>query len=210
MHGPDPNEPWPLPHARRVVFLKDHVRNPCIVVGDYTYYDDPDGPENFELNVLYHFDFMGDSLIIGRYCAIAAGVVFLMNGANHDLSGFSSYPFYIFGHGWEGAAPESEAATSRGDTVVGSDVWLGWRSVIMPGVSIGHGAVIGVCSVVTNDVPAYAVVAGNPARVIRRRYDETIVDALLDIAWWDWDAATVTRNLEAITGGDIEALRRAT
>lgn len=100
MHGPDPSEKHPLPGFPQVCFIKNCVTNPNIIIGDYTYYDDPDDAENFERNVLYHYPFIGDKLVIGKFCALARGVKFIMNGANHKTSGISTFPFFIFGNGW--------------------------------------------------------------------------------------------------------------
>lgn len=211
MHGPDPMNPHPMPGFPRVCFLKPVITRANIEVGDYTYYDDPDEPERFEdRNVLYHYDFTGDRLVIGRYCALATGVRFIMNGANHALGGVTTYPFQIFGSGWEdGFDAESLDSGYRGDTRVGHDVWIGTQAVIMPGVTIGHGAIVGSYSIVTKDVPPYAIVAGNPAEVRKMRFDEATIADLLDIAWWDWPADKVTRNLDALRAGDVAALRSA-
>lgn len=207
MNGPDPNDPHPLKGFPRVGFLKNFISRPNIQVGDYTYYDDPAGPERFEAdNVLYHYDFIGDRLIIGRFCAIATGARFMMNGGNHATSGFSTFPFLIFGQGWERLVPDFP---NRGDTVVGNDVWIGHDATIMPGVTIGDGAIIAAKSVVSADVRPYAVVAGNPAREVRRRFDDAVVDELLRLRWWDWPVERITRHLEAIAGADLEALRAA-
>lgn len=205
--GPSPTTRHPIPGAERVAFLKNFITRANIEVGDYTYYDDPDGAERFEHNVLYHFDFIGDRLIIGKFCSIAAGVRFLMNGGNHHVATLSSYPFSIFGQGWEGAAPESWP--HKGDTRVGNDVWIGYGATILPGVTIGDGAVIGSLSVVTGDVPPYAIVGGNPAKVIRYRFDEPTIARLLALRWWDWDIERITRHVAAIAGTDIGALERA-
>jgi len=202
--GPSPEARHPLAGIGRVSFLKPFITRPNIEVGDYTYYDDPDGGEQFEKNVLYHFDFIGDRLIIGRFCSIATGVRFLMNGGNHQVETFSSYPFSIFGNGWEAAAPS--AWPHRGDTCVGNDVWIGYAVTILPGVTIGDGAVIGSMSVVTGDVPPYAIVGGNPARVIRYRFDDATVARLLALRWWDWDIERITRKVAAIAGTDLAAL----
>lgn len=105
MRGPDPNSPHPMAGFPQICYIRNTVSNPNIQIGDYTYYDDPEDARDFERNVLYHFPFIGDRLIIGRFCAIARGVKFIMNGANHALDGISTYPFYIFGHGWEKTAP---------------------------------------------------------------------------------------------------------
>jgi virginiamycin A acetyltransferase len=203
-HGPSPTTRHPIAGAERVAFLKNFITRPNIEVGDYTYYDDPAGAEQFEQNVLYHFEFTGDRLMIGKFCSIATGVRFLMNGGNHQVATMSSYPFSIFGSGWEGAAPA--AWPNKGDTRVGNDVWIGFGATILPGVTIGDGAVIGSLSVVTGDVPPYAIVGGNPARVIRHRFDEATIARLLALQWWNWDIAKITRKVAAIAGADVAAL----
>ncbi|WP_417795310.1 Vat family streptogramin A O-acetyltransferase [Terasakiella pusilla] len=207
MHGPDPNDKEPMKGFPQVGYLKNFITRENIVVGDYTYYDDPDGPENFEQNVLYHFPFIGDTLRIGKFCAIAKNVTFIMNGANHKLSGFSTYPFQIFGKGWEKVMPDTTDLPFKGDTEIGHDVWIGYDATIMPGVKIGHGAVIASKSVVTSDVPPYSIVGGNPAQLIKKRFDDQTIQNLLDIAWWDWAAEKITANLEAIVGNDLTALK---
>ena len=207
-HGPDPDDPHPLEGQPRVGYLKPLVNVPNIEIGEFTYYDDPDGPEHFVRRcVLHHYEFLGDRLVIGRFCAIAAGTRFIMNGANHAMNGFSTYPFNIFGNGWEkGFSPETWTAASRGDTVVGNDVWIGMDATIMPGVTIGDGAIIATKSVVTTDVRPYAIVGGNPAREVRRRFDDATIDQLLAIAWWNWPVDLITAKLDAIRGASIADL----
>jgi len=192
----------------QVGYLKNFITSPNIEVGDYTYYDDPDGPEHFEKNVLYHFDFIGDKLIIGKFCAIAKDVTFIMNGANHQSTGFSTYPFFIFGNGWEKSAPQPGDLPFKGNTEIGNDVWIGYNTTIMPGVKIGSGAIIASKSVVTNDVPAYAVVGGNPAKIIKQRFDDKTINALLSIAWWDWSSDKITAHLDAITQNNLDLLSK--
>ena len=192
----------------QVGYLKNFITSPNIEVGDYTYYDDPDGPEHFEKNVLYHFDFIGDKLIIGKFCAIAKDVTFIMNGANHQSAGFSTYPFFIFGNGWEKSAPQPGDLPFKGNTEIGNDVWIGYDATIMPGVKIGNGAIIASKSVVTNDVPAYAVVGGNPAKIIKQRFDDKTINALLSIAWWDWSSDKITAHLDAITQNNLDLLSK--
>ncbi|MEI8653019.1 Vat family streptogramin A O-acetyltransferase [Pseudoalteromonas sp. Hal273] len=208
MNGPNPNNPSPMEGFPQVGFLKNFITSANIEVGDYTYYDDPGGPENFEKNVLYHFDFIGDRLIIGKFCAIAKDVTFIMNGANHQTSGFSTYPFFIFGNGWEKSAPKSNDLPFKGNTEIGHDVWIGYNATIMPGIKIGSGAIIACKSVVTCDVPAYSVVGGNPAKVIKNRFDDKTINTLLDIAWWDWSNEKITAHLGAITQNDLDVLSK--
>lgn len=211
MHGPNPEIKHPIPMHHRVGFLKPLVEAPNIEIGDFTYYDDPEGPDKFaERCVLHHYPFIGDKLIIGKFCAIAEGVRFIMNGANHLLSGFSTYPFNIFGHGWEeGFDLKTWAREVRGDTVIDHDVWIGMDAVVMPGVRIGSGAIVAAKAVVTHDVAPYAVVAGNPATVVKSRFDAKTIRRLLDIAWWDWPVDKITRNLDAIRGADLSVLEAA-
>lgn len=209
MHGPKPSEKYPMKGFPQVVFLKNFIRKPNIFVGDYTYYDDPQEPEDFEnKNVLYHYPFMGDKLIIGKFCALARGVRFIMNGANHKISGMSTYPFSLFGNGWEKVMPKISELPCKGDTIVGNDVWIGYDATIMPGIKIGDGAVIASKSVIVKDVPAYAVVGGNPSQIIKIRFGESTVDKLLRIKWWDWNIKKISTHLSTIVGCDIEELQK--
>ena len=206
--GPSPETRHPIAGVTRTGFLKPFITRPNIVVGDYTYYDDPGGPECFEANVLYHFDFVGDRLVIGKFCSIGAGTRFIMNGGNHHTTWLTTYPFPIFGQGWEAAMPPSWP--NKGDTVVGNDVWFGHDALRMPGVSIGDGAIVATRAVVTRAVPPYAIVGGNPATVLRYRFDHATIARLLQVRWWDWDAAKITRNVRAICGSEVAALEAAT
>ncbi|AVR97095.1 CatB-related O-acetyltransferase [Pseudoduganella armeniaca] len=209
MHGPDPDHPFPMAGFPQVCYLKNVVDTPNIVIGDYTYYDDPDGPEAFLRNVLYHFPFIGDTLRIGKFCALARGVKFIMNGANHQMDGISTYPFFIFGNGWDSAQPAPGELPYKGDTVIGNDVWIGYDALVMPGVTIGDGAIVAARSVVTADVPPYTIVGGNPARPLRARFDAGTAARLVALAWWDRPAEWITAHLPLIRGGDVAALERA-
>ncbi|OLF06071.1 acetyltransferase [Actinophytocola xinjiangensis] len=198
-----------MPAHERVVFLRPLIDSPVISVGEYTYYDDPDGATGFERrNVLYAYG--TERLVIGRYCAIAAGTRFLMAGAEHPTMGVSTYPFTMFGGDWaESTLDLVTGMPSRGDTVVGNDVWFGYQSVVLPGVTIGDGAIIAAGAVVTADVPPYTIVGGNPARVIRRRFDDADVQLLLRAAWWDWPVEAVTEHARVIMSGtpaDVAAI----
>ena len=206
LDGPSPEQRYPLPGITRLGFLKPFITRPNIIVGDYTYYDDPGGPEQFEANVLYHFDFVGDRLVIGRFCSIATGVKFLMNGGNHSTSWLTTYPFPIFGQGW--APPDAPVWPNKGDTMVGNDVWLGNSAVVMPGVTIGDGAIVATSAVVTKNVPPYAIVGGNPAAVLRYRFDEATIGRLLTLRWWDWEPERISRNVALICSANLEALEQ--
>jgi virginiamycin A acetyltransferase len=206
LHGPDPHTLFPLQQTDRLCFLKNIITNPNIIVGDYTYYDDFERVENFEKNVKYHFDFTGDNLIIGKFCMIASGVEFIMNGANHLVNALSTYPFAIFGNGWQEAMAGKEYP-SKGNIEVGNDVWIGYKAVIMAGVKIGDGAIIGAYSVVTKDVEPYAMVGGNPAKEIRKRFPEEVIKDLLEIQWWHWDKEKLTRHVHHLTGNEVSNLR---
>ncbi|MEM8536085.1 MAG: Vat family streptogramin A O-acetyltransferase [Chloroflexota bacterium] len=207
LHGPDPENKHPMEGFPQVCFIKNTIQNPNIIVGDYTYYDDPEDSENFERNVLYHFPFIGDKLIIGKFCAIARDVKFIMNGANHKISGISTYPFQIFGSGWETVMPGPGDLPYKGDTIIGNDVWIGYDTLIMPGVTVGNGAIISSRSVVVSDVPAYTIVGGNPAKPIKQRFSSEAIAMLESIAWWDWPVDQITRHLRIIVSADIDALR---
>lgn len=206
---PDPTAPHPLPEHERVVFLRPLVTDPRIEVGEFTYYDDPEAAREFERrNVLYAYG--PERLVIGRYCAIATGTRFLMAGANHPDLGVSTFPFTIFGGAWaERTLDVVTGMPSRGDTVVGNDVWFGHGATVMPGVRIGHGAIIGSGAVVTADVPDYGIVGGNPARLIRTRFDDRDIARLLAVAWWDWPAEHITEHVRTIMSGTVAELEAA-
>ncbi len=207
MLGPSPDDPRPMKGFPQVGFLKPMVKNPNIVVGEYSYYDDPEGPEQFEAKcVLYHFPFIGDNLVIGKFFALARDVRFIMNGANHQTNGFSTYPFFIYGNGWESVTPQPGDFPYKGDTVIGNDVWLGYDVLVMLGVKIGDGAIVAARSVVVSDVPAYSVVGGNPAKVIKQRFHDAVIKELLTVKWWDWSLEKITRNLPANSTVNLDSL----
>ena len=204
---PDPNAVFPNAFGT-TCFLKNVVTAPNIFIGDYTYYDDPVDPTGFEANnVLFNWPEFGDKLIIGKFCAIARGIEFVMNGANHRMNSVTTYPFNLMGHGWEKVTPTLEQLPFKGNTVVGNDVWIGRESVILPGVHIGDGAIIAARSVVSRDIPPYVIAGGNPCRVIRPRFDPDLTAYLLDLKWWDWPPEKIFRNLEKLCSGDLTQIR---
>ncbi len=206
--GPDPNKAFPNENIKSLCYIRNIITRSNIVVGEYTYYDDPDGAENFEKHVTHHYDFNGDKLIIGKFCAIARGIEFIMNGANHRMCSVTTYPFNIMGGGWEKCTPKPEDLPLKGDTIVGNDVWIGQNVTVLPGVHIGDGAIIGANSVVTKDVPPYAIVGGNPAKLLRKRFDDETIDFLLKLKWWDWSAEKIFANLETLCSGDLTKIKQ--
>ena len=205
MYGPDKNIKFPLQNYDRLCFLKNIVKHPNIIVGDYTYYDDFENVENFEKNVKYLFDFVGDKLIIGKFCMIASDVKFIMNGANHLTDALSTYPFAVFGNGWENAM-DGKKYPKKGDIKIGNDVWIGYNATIMAGVTIGDGAIIATNATVTKDVAPYTIVGGNPAKAIRKRFSEDVVAKLLELKWWHWDIEKITKHIQNLTDNKIEKL----
>lgn len=205
MKIPDSNLKFPLLNHNRLCFLKNIISNPNIEVGDYTYYDDFDDVANFQKNVKYHFDFVGDKLRIGKFCMIASDVTFIMNGANHLTNSISSYPFAIFGDDWKNAM-DGKNYPSKGDTVIENDVWIGYNSIIMPGIKIGNGSIIAANTTVTKNVEPYSIIGGNPSRLIRKRFSEDEIAKLLKISWWDWDIAKITNNVRNLTDINLEKL----
>ena len=185
---PNPNEAFPNPNLPRLCYIKNVVKNPRIIIGDYTYYDDVDGADQFEKHVTHFYDFIGDKLIIGKFCAIAKGVEFVMNGANHRMDCATTYPFYIMG-------------------VIGNDVWIGQNVTVMPGVHIGDGAIIGTNSVVAKDIPPYAIAVGNPCRVVRKRFDDELIEILLKLRWWDKSIEEIETLMPILSCGNLEKVK---
>ena len=202
-----PDQIYPRTGDRDTVYLRNVIQDPSISVGEFTIYNDfVHDPRLFEQNsVLYHYPVNGDRLIIGKFCSIACGAKFLFNSANHSLASLSTYPFPIFYEEW-GLNIQNVAAAwdNKGDIVIGNDVWIGYEAVVLAGVTIGDGAVIGARAVVTKDVPPYAVVGGVPARLIRRRFPDDTISALLALRWWDWPADKIKPRLSALQAGQIE------
>ena len=200
---------YPRENDFESVYLKNVVTDPNIIIGDYTFYNDPiRDPVDFEENnVLYHYPVNGDKLIIGRFCSIACGAKFLFTSANHALRSLSTYPFPLFFDEWDLDWHDiTDAWDNKGDIVIGNDVWIGYEAAILSGVRIGDGAIIGTRAVVTKDVPPYTIVGGVPAKAIRKRFDDSDIERLTALRWWDWPVEKIKVNLSAITSGDLDQL----
>ena len=200
---------YPRSQGHSTVYLQNVVSDPSIQVGDFTIYDDfVHDPRDFQRNnVLYHYPINHERLVIGKFCSIACGAKFLFNSANHTLRSLSTYIFPVLFEEWGlDVARIPEAWDNKGNIVVGSDVWIGYEAVILAGVTIGDGAIIGTRAVVAGDVPPYTIVGGVPARPIRKRFSDDVIEALLELRWWDWRPERIAANLDAIQSGDIRHL----
>ena len=199
---PNPNTVHPIPGYEKEIYVKPTIKNPNIIVGEFTYIADSE----FESHVTHHYEWNGDKLIIGKFCQIAAGVEFVMNGANHQMNAVSTFPFYTM-EGWEMAPPAISDLPLKGDTIVGNDVWIGQNAVILPGVHIGDGAIIGANSVVGRDIPPYTIVVGDPARETRKRFDDELIRLLLAFKWWDKSIEAINQLIPLLTSSDLENVK---
>lgn len=193
----------------RGITLDKQVTNPNIVVGRYSYYSGYYHGHGFDDCARYLMPDAGaDRLVIGSFCSIGSGAAFIMAGnQGHRNDWISTFPFYFMSE-----VPAFSTAENgyrpAGDTVVGNDVWIGSEAIIMPGITIGDGAVIGTRAMVTRDVEPYAIVGGNPAKLIRKRFEPDAIDKLLQIRWWDWSDDRLAAIMPLLTSGDIDALFR--
>ena len=199
---PNPNTVHPIAGYDKEIYVKPTIKNPNIIVGDFTYIADSE----FESHVTHHYDFIGDKLIIGKFCQIAAGVEFVMNGANHQMNAVSTFPFYTL-EGWEMKPPAASDLPFKGDTVIGNDVWIGQNATILPGVHIGDGAIVGANSVVASDIEPYSIVVGNPAKLIRYRFDGELTSLLLKFKWWDKPVEEINALIPLLTNSDLEFVK---
>ena len=199
---PDPNAIHPIVGYDKEIHVKPTIRNPNIFVGDFTYIADSE----FESHVTHHYDWLGDRLVIGKFCQIGAGVEFVMNGANHQMNAVTTYPFYTMA-GWKMPPPAVETLPFKGDTVIGNDVWIGQNAVILPGVHIGDGAIVGANSVVGSNVAPYSIVAGNPARLLRKRFDDELIGLMLRFKWWDKSIEEINCLIPLLTDSDLSKVK---
>lgn len=199
---PNPNVIHPIPGYDKEIYVKPTIKNSNIIVGDFTYIADSE----FESHVTHHYEFIGDKLIIGKFCQIATGVEFVMNGANHQMNAVSTFPFYTL-DGWNMKAPDISEMPFKGDTIIENDVWIGQNSVILPGVHIGNGAIIGANSVVGSDVEPYTIVVGNPAKKLRKRFDDELIELLQKFKWWEKSIDEIDKLIPVLTCSDLDKVK---
>ena len=199
---PNPDVIHPIAGYDKEIYVKPTIKNPNIIVGDFTYIADSD----FESHVTHFYPWSRDNLIIGKFCQIAAGVEFVMNDANHKMNAVTTFPFYTL-EGWEMNIPDPSEMPFKGNTVIGNDVWIGQNAVILPGVHVGDGAIIGANSVVGSDVAPYTIVIGNPAKVLRKRFDDELIGLLLKFKWWDKSIEEINALIPILTSSDLEKVR---
>ena len=199
---PNPNTIHPIAGYEKEIYIKPTIKNKNIIVGEFSYIADSD----FERHVTHHYEWNNDKLIIGKFCQIASGVEFVMNGANHQMNSVSTFPFYTL-EGWEQTPPVQEDLPIKGDTIIGNDVWIGQNATILPGVHIGNGAIIGANSVVGSDVEPYTIVAGNPAKKIRKRFDDELIDILEKLQWWNKPIEEINSLIPLLTSSDLERVK---
>ena len=199
---PNPNTIHPIAEYDKEIYIKPTIKNKNIIVGDFTYIADSE----FESHVTHHYDFNNDKLIIGKFCQIASGVEFVMNGANHQMNAVTTFPFYTL-EGWEQTSPMQSDLPIKGDTIIGNDVWIGQNATILPGVHIRDGAIIGANSVVGSNVESYTIVVGNPARPIRKRFDEELIEIMEKLKWWDKNIDEINNLIPILTSSDLEKVK---
>ena len=210
MDIPNPGKVYPRSNDKQTVYLKNVITRENIKVDDFTIYNDfQHDPRRFEVNnVLYQYPINNDMLFIGKFYSIACGAKFLFNSGNHTQKSLSNYTFPIFYEEW-GLDKKNirDAWDNKGDIIIGNDVWIGFEAVILSGVKIGDGAIIGTRALVTKDVLPYTVVGGVPAKVLKKRFSDTVIEKLLALQWWNWPYEKIQQNIQYIQIGDIENLK---
>ena len=199
---PNPKILHPVPNHYDLIFPANLNNSENVIIGDFTYIRD----SHFKEHTLYHYKWMEDKLVIGKFCQIGKGIEFIMNGANHQMKSATTYPFYIF-NTWQQERPNIEDFSIKGDTIIGNDVWIGQNVTVLPGIKIGDGAIIGMNSVVSKDIPPYTIAAGNPIKIIKKRFDDEIINLLLKYKWWDQTIEKINDDIPMLTCNDDKKLK---
>ncbi len=176
------------------IYTSDYLNNPAYEIGKHTY----GKPKVYDFGD-------GGRLIIGKYTSIADETTILLGG-NHRMDWVSTYPFPALTDKWPSAVGIVGHPQSKGDVIIGNDVWIGNGATILSGVTIGDGAVIGARALVVKDVPPYAIVRGNPAKIIRYRFPKRTIKKLLKSAWWCWSDKEVSENVKLLCSNDINSI----
>ncbi len=184
---PNPNMVHPITGYENEIYIKPTIKNPNIIVGDFSYIADSD----FESHVTHLYDWNGDKLIIGKFCQVASGVEFMMNGANHQMNAISTFPFYTL-EDWDMEPPAISDLPIKGDTIIGN---------------IGDGAIIGANSVVGQNIEPYTIVVGNPATVLRKRFDDELIELLLRFKWWDKSIDDINTLIPLLTCSKLDKVK---
>ena len=195
----NPNVIHPVKNHYDVIYLKNINNNEKVCIGDFTYVSQ----SSFKNNIMGNYDWIEDKLVIGKYCQIGKDVRFLLNGVNHEMNCISTYPFYIFDD-WNESRPNDKTFKLKGDIIIGNDVWIGQGSSILPGVKIGNGAIIGYNSVVSKDIPSYAIAAGNPCKIIKYRFNKQTIKQLEKLKWWDLSTDKIKQIMGWLKSTNIE------
>ncbi|RPE63252.1 virginiamycin A acetyltransferase [Pacificibacter maritimus] len=210
--NPNTRHPIRLPDGsgyKNTVWLKSVIDHPQIDVGDFTYYNDFETVTDYAARIApYLHQGAPERLIIGKFGQFAHGTRFITDSANHARDWFTTYPFGVFN---TDVMPffAQEYFENRRNTVIGHDVWIGHDAKIMPGVTVGSGAIVGAGAVVVKDVPDFAVVAGNPATLVRMRFDQPIIEALLALEWWHMTLEQIRALMPVLASADLAGLHRA-
>ena len=202
MSTPDPNTIHPIKGYDKEIYVKPTIKNPNIIVWDFTYIADSE----FESHVTHHYDFIWDRLIIGKFCQIGAGVEFIMNWANHQRNCVSTFPFYTLQ--WREQIPPSLSDLQiKWDTIIWNDVRIGQNATILPWVHIWDWTIIGANSVIWKDIEPYSIAAWNPAKLIKKRFDDELINLMLKFKWRDKSIEEINQLIPLLTSSDLSDVK---
>ena len=200
---PNPNTVYPIAWYYKEIYVKPTIKNKNVFVWDFTYIADSD----FESHVTHFYEWNNDKLIIWKFCQIWAWVEFVMNWANHQMNAVSTYPFYTLEWWWQ-KPPSMNDLPLKWDTVIWNDVWIGQNVTILPWIHIWDWAIIWANSVVSKNVDPYVIVAWNPIKQIRKRFDDELIQLLEDFKWWDKSVWEIDDLIPILTSSDLDFVKR--